>query len=529
MTAAATFGLEEPHSRFADPTYVSAGKFIVFAIMAAGMFMAILDIQIVAASLSHIQAGLAASPDEVSWIQTSYLIAEVIMIPISGYLSRALSTRIIFVISSAGFTLASLGCGLSWNMESLIIMRAIQGFIGGAMIPTVFAIAFTSFPRNYAAPLSAATGLIITLAPTIGPTVGGYISENLSWHWLFFVNLVPGAIITIVAWLYADFDKPDFSLLKRFDVTAFVMMAVCLGLVEYVLEEGPDEDWFQSRTIAVMVLIAVIAGASFLRRSLTSADPLVDFTAYRNTNFTAGSAITFTMGVAIFGLVYLLPLYLGRVRGFDAIQIGETLFITGLAMFMGAPVAGVLARKIDPRYIAAVGILMVASGTYAMSQMTSEWGFNELFWPQIIRGFGIISVMSAVNVISLGTLTPDKLKGASGLYNLMRNLGGAFGLAVINTMLTDRTTFHMRRLADTLDPARPAVAERLAGLTEMMRAQGMADPAGSALAVIQQLTQREAAVMAFSDVIHVVAIACVTITLMLFFAKAPKQAMTGAH
>ncbi|MCK5748899.1 MAG: DHA2 family efflux MFS transporter permease subunit, partial [Oricola sp.] len=406
MTAAAATTDGGGISSFADPNYVSAGKLAVYAVMAVGMFMSILDIQIVAASLPQIQAGLAASPEEVSWIQTSYLIAEVIMIPISGYLSRALSTRIVFTISAGGFTLASLGCGLSWNMESLIVMRAIQGVLGGAMIPTMFAVSFSSFPRHYAGPLSATTALIVTLAPTIGPTVGGYISEHLSWHWLFFVNLVPGFVVTVVAWLYGHFDEPDFSLLKRFDFTAFFMMAVSLGLIEYILEEAPDEDWFESRTILFLCIIAVVAGLGFFRRSISRANPIVDFTAYRNPNFSAGSIVAFVMGIALFGLVYLLPLFLARVRGFSSLQIGETLFVTGAAMFFAAPVAGMLSRKIDPRIIAAIGLVVLTISTYAMSKITSQWGFWQLFWPQIGRGFGIMWVMTSINVIALGRLEP---------------------------------------------------------------------------------------------------------------------------
>ena len=515
-------------SSFADPNYVSAGKLAVYAVMAFGMFMSILDIQIVAASLSEIQAGLAASPEEVSWIQTSYLIAEVIMIPISGYLSRALSTRIIFVISAGGFTLASLGCGLSWNMQSLIVMRAIQGFLGGAMIPTMFAVSFSSFPRHYAGPLSATTALIVTLAPTVGPTVGGYISEHLSWHWLFFVNLIPGVIITFVAWLYAHFDEPDLSLLKRFDLRAFALMAVALGLTEYILEEAPDDDWFQSRTILVLTIIAVAAGVGFFKRSLKSNNPIVDLTAYRNANFSAGSLIAFVMGIALFGLVYLLPLFLARVRGFSALQVGETLFVTGAAMFIAAPLAGMLSRKIDPRIIAAIGLVIVTISTYSMSKITSEWGFKELFWPQVGRGFGIMWVMAPINVIALGTLSPDKLKGASGLYNLMRNLGGAFGLAIINTILTDRTTFHFHRLADMLDPTRPIVAERIAGITALMQQQGMPDPEGSALALMKQIAQREASALAFGDTIRIIMFACAFTILTLLLARAPQQQAGGS-
>jgi MFS transporter, DHA2 family, multidrug resistance protein len=221
-------------------------RLLAFVCMVFGMFMAILDIQIVAASLAEIQAGVNASSEEITWVQTSYLIAEVIMIPLSGYLSRALSTRWMFAISAGGFTLMSLMCALSGSINELIVWRALQGFIGGAMIPTVFAVSFTVIPparRNVVAPI---IGLVATLAPTIGPTLGGYLTEMFSWHWLFLINVIPGVFVTIATALLIDFDKPELDLLRRFDWTGFAVMATFLGSLEYVLEEGPTKDWFQS-------------------------------------------------------------------------------------------------------------------------------------------------------------------------------------------------------------------------------------------------------------------------------------------
>lgn len=511
------------------PTTLDRGKLAIFAVMVVGMFMAILDIQIVAASLSDIQAGLAASPEQISWIQTSYLIAEVMVIPASGYLSRALSTRVLFTLSVGGFTLASLGCALAWNIESLIVMRAIQGFVGGATIPTVFAIAFTSFPRKHQGTISAAIGLIVTLAPTIGPTLGGYISEHLSWHWLFLVNLVPGALVAMTVWFYADFDKPDLSLLRRLDFRAFFLMALALGLAEYVLEEGPGDDWFDDGAIAAMTIVSVVSLAWFIRRTLTSANPLVDLNAYRNRNFLFGSLATLAMGAVLFGLVYILPLFLARVRDYNALQIGETLFVTGLAMFLTAPAAAMLSRKIDPRFVAAAGFLLAAASTWALSKVTAEWGYWQLFWPQVARGAGIMLAMAPINVITLGTLTPLQVRGASGLFNLTRNLGGAFGLAMINTVLTERTRYHSRVLLDNLDMGRSLVNERLSGLTAMFDARGAADPAGAAMKTLSLIVEREASVLAFADSLRVIFWISVAAAVVLIFAQPPKAAVTGGH
>ena len=222
---------------------INPRRLAAFIFMVFGMFMAVLDIQIVSASLSEIQAGLSASSDEITWVQTSYLIAEVIMIPLSGFLSRVFSTRTIFFVSAAGFTLMSFFCSTASSIEEMIVWRALQGFIGGGMIPTVFASAYTIFPRSRLPIIAPIIGLVATLAPTIGPTVGGYLTDAFSWHWLFLVNIIPGIIVSLGAWLLIDFDEPDYALLKNFDWFGLIFMAGFLGALEYALEEGPSKDW----------------------------------------------------------------------------------------------------------------------------------------------------------------------------------------------------------------------------------------------------------------------------------------------
>ncbi|HRX38190.1 MAG: DHA2 family efflux MFS transporter permease subunit [Parvularculaceae bacterium] len=523
-------GAAAPSASAAAPEEkIDMGKLAVFAVMTVGMFMAILDIQIVAASLPTIQAGLAASAEQISWVQTAYLIAEVIMIPASGYLSRALSTRVIFCISSAGFTLASIGCAMAWNIESLVVMRALQGFIGGAMIPTVFATAFSAFPRSKQGQISAGIGLIVTLAPTIGPTVGGYISEFLDWRWLFLVNVIPGALMTMVVWLYADFDKPDLSMLRRLDFLGFALMAIALGLAEYILEEGPGDDWFQEPSITLFTIISLGSLAWFVRRSLRIENRLVDLTAYTNRNFLFGTLATAGMGIVLFGLVYILPLFLARVRGYNSLQIGETLLVTGLSMFLTAPLAAISSRKVDPRFVASFGFLLAGGSTYALSHMTSEWGYWQLFWPQVARGSGMMLAMAPLNVISLGTLTPLQVRNAAGLYNLTRNLGGAFGLAVINTALTDRTAYHARVLSDHLDMGRAVVSERISNISALLAAKGSPAPEAGAVKMLASIVEREAATLAFADCMRLIFLACMVAAVLMLFANPPKPAPVGAH
>jgi len=302
-----------------------ARKVVALGVMCVGFFIAYLDIQIVAASIQEIGGGLSASPDEVAWVQTSYLIAEIVVIPLSGWLSRVMSTRWLFAASAAGFTLASLLCGLAWNIESMIVFRAMQGFLGGSMIPTVFTSAFFFFQGKQRVFAASIVGGLASLAPTLGPVVGGWITDTWSWHWLFYINVLPGVAVTILVPLLVKIDKPDLTLLKGADYLGIVLMALSLGCLEYVLEEGPRWDWFGDDVIRLCAWVAAICGAGFVVRSLIIARPVVDLHALAIRNFSLGCWFSFVTGVGIFGTVYLTPLFLGRVNGFNAWQIGTAL------------------------------------------------------------------------------------------------------------------------------------------------------------------------------------------------------------
>jgi DHA2 family multidrug resistance protein len=483
-----------PAKEAINPRRLAAFIFMVF-----GMFMAVLDIQIVSASLSEIQAGLSASSDEITWVQTSYLIAEVIMIPLSGFLSRVFSTRTIFFVSAAGFTLMSFFCSTASSIEEMIVWRALQGFIGGGMIPTVFASAYTIFPRSRLPIIAPIIGLVATLAPTIGPTVGGYLTDAFSWHWLFLVNIIPGIIVSLGAWLLIDFDEPDYALLKNFDWFGLIYMAGFLGALEYALEEGPSKDWFESTPVTFAIFTSSISAVLFFWRVLTTRQPIVDLTAFKDRNFWAGSALSFIMGIGLYGLTYIYPVYLASVRGYSSLQIGQTMFVTGVCMFVAAPITGKLMTKVDPRLMIAVGFGGFAVGTWQASAITQDWDFWELLVPQMLRGFSMMLCMVPINNLSLGTLPPERMKNASGLFNLTRNLGGAVGLALINTVLDDRMDLHLQRLRESVVWGRTAAEERLAQLTAAFAARG-SDAAMAATKQMSLMVRRQAEVMALGDV-----------------------------
>lgn len=269
-----------PHANDAA-SLSEARKFLIFGVMAFGMFMALLDIQIVAASLNEVQAGLSAGPDEISWVQTAYLMAELVMIPFSAFLAQAMSTRWLFATSAGLFTLSSVACGFAWNIESMTAFRAIQGFTGGAMIPTVFAVGFTLFDEKRRAVVPAILGMVSVLAPTLGPSVGGLITDCISWRWIFFINIVPGIAVTAATVSLLRIDRATPTLFRRIDWMHLLSMAVFLGGLEYVLEEGPRHDWFDDSTITISAWLSLVAFVLFLERSFFSHAPIVKLTPFR--------------------------------------------------------------------------------------------------------------------------------------------------------------------------------------------------------------------------------------------------------
>src|SRR6478672_10607078 len=505
---------------------IAPRRLIAFLIMVFGMFMSILDIQVVSASLSDIQAGLSASSSEVSWVQTSYLIAEVIAIPLSGFLSRALGTRLLFAISASGFTIASFLCGFASTIEQMILWRAVQGFLGAGMIPTVFASAYTVFPRSKFYIVGPIIGLVATLAPTIGPTVGGIITDWMSWHWLFFINIVPGIGITVGVLILVDFDEPHFELLEHFDWWGLLFMAGFLGTLEYVLEEGPRYEWLQETSIAICAAICAVSAIAFFWRVFTAREPIVDLTTFADRNFGIGCLIALFIGVGLYGLTYMYPRYLAEVRGYSALMIGETMFVSGITMFLVAPIIGRLMTIVDLRVMIAFGLITFAIGSWQMTWITKDYDFWELFVPQVLRGIGMMCAMIPTNTIALGTLPPERVKNASGLFNLMRNLGGAVGLAVINQVLNERTDLHIVRLQERVHWGNATATETLNMFTQRM--QGMGDAALMAMKQLSQIVHRQAVVMGYGDAFFMLTVFYFGLSLLVMLLKKPSAMAAGA-
>ncbi len=495
--------------------------------MVFGQFMAIMDVQIVTSSLTQIQGGLSASPDEISWVQTSYLIADVVMVPLSGTLSRLLSTRVLFVSATLGFTAASVLCATATTLPQMIVYRALQGFSGGAITPSVFPVVYTKFRGPQLATLMVVISLILNLSSTLGPTIGGFLTDALSWHWLFLVNIVPGIAVAVTVWFLIDIDKPNRSLLRYFDIYGLVLMALFLGCLQYSLEEGPRWDWFADHTILAAVIVSSVASVLFFWRVLTYHQPIVDLRAFTNPNFAVGSFYTFVVGTGLYGATYLVPLFLAQVRGFNSWQIGQTVVVTGLAQMAVSPFTAHIARNLDLRIMLAIGMGLFAVAMYLTAGLTNQAGFTELLWPQALRGVALMFCYLPANLIALGTLPQDKLRNASGLYNLTRDFGGAIGLALLVTLMNNRLHFHWNRLIEDINPARPAVQHFLEMQTSRLDPLITGDPGHAALKLLASTVQREALVLTYNDALMMLGIGFAIGLVLMPLVKAPRSALAA--
>ena len=498
-------------------------KFLIFWIMAFGQFMALIDIQIVAASLNDVQAGLSAGPDEISWIQTGYLIAELVMIPFSAFLTQALSTRWLFALSAGLFTVASALCGLAWDIQSMILFRVIQGFVGGAMVATVFATGFVLFTGKQRAMVPAILGTVSVLAPTLGPTVGGWLTQVVGWRAIFYVNIIPGIVVTILAISVIRVDRPNWAMLKRIDYSHLAAMAVFLGGLEYVLEEGPRHDWFGDPVIACAAWFSAVGFVLFLERSFRSGGPIVRLTPFRKPTFAFACLFNLVIGFGVYSATYLIPVFLGRVRNYDSLQIGTTVFVTGVFQFIGAVVATRLSQKVDMRGMITVGLVVFAASLWATSFITPEWGFAAFLVPQALRGLSVMLCIVPSVTMALGGFAGGELRYASGLFNLMRNLGGAIGIAVVNTWLADNTRIQAARMGETLGEAGRHAPDYVAALAGRL---GGADPAHALLLArgeLARLVGRYALTSAFDEVFRLMAWLFVAALVMVPFCRPPSS------
>lgn len=493
-----------------------------FAIMCVGMFMAILDVQVVATSIPTIQKALAVRPDQVSWVQTAYLIAEVIAIPLTGLLTRLLSMRWLFIVAISAFTVASLGCAASHNFAQLIAWRVLQGFSGGTLIPSVFSAVFLLFPERRQGLATTIGGVLAVLAPTVGPIVGGWITETYSWHWLFLINVVPGLVCALAAIRSLPVEPIDPGEVRRLDLLSLGLMAVALAALEIALKEAPDHGWTSALVLGLLTS-SVVAGALFARRTLRAADPVVELRTLASRDFAVGCLLSFVLGMGLFGSVYLMPVFLAFVRGHGALEIGRTMLVTGIAQLLTAPIAVFLERRVGARTLSAFGFMLFAVGLGLSGFQTGDTDFKQMIWPQVARGVAIMFCLLPPTRLALGRLAPELVPDASGLFNLMRNLGGAIGIALIDTVIYGRGPVLGRVIEGRLRAGDVATARAVGIPLDMFQAQGRGPVDADTAAILKPMIEHLALVRAINEAWLLMAILTGLALLCLPFASPPAR------
>lgn len=503
----------------ASDDLISWRHWVGFGILLIGQFMAVLDIQIVASSLGELRASLGATVEEIALIQSSYLVAEVVMIPLSAWLARLFSIRLMFAGSAACFVVSSILCATAWNLESMIVFRAMQGFFAGALTPLSFATIFFMFPRSKHAIGVAIAGMITTTGITLGPAVGGWVTQSFSWHWIFLMNVGPGLIVIFGVLALIDVDKPQWHILPQIDIPGVILAGLFLGSLVILFDKGPEHDWFDTTWITQLTVLMVLSGVAFLWRELTCRYPVVELRLFTDVTFAAGCACSFILGAAIVGSAFLTPAMLSTVRGFNSQQIGTIMMFTGAAQVFLAPLASYMVQRISARIVLCLGLSILIVSLIWHGQMTAEMGISELAAPQFLRGFGIMLCFMPITIVAIGSVPLSAVRTASSLFNLFRSLGGAIGLSLITTAQESRFDFHRERLLATVREGGTAASQWLSGLQQRIEdAYGaVQDPAAAALKVMNTFIEREVWVLTFNDMWIAMAAYCGLTLLFLPF------------
>ncbi|MCE3603837.1 DHA2 family efflux MFS transporter permease subunit [Massilia sp. P8910] len=505
--------------------------------VAAGMlgaFMAILDIQITNASLKDILGTLSATQEEGSWISTAYLCAEIVVIPMTALLARVFGMRMYMMGTTSLFLVFSTLCGYAWNLESMIVFRALQGFTGGALIPMAMTLVMAKLPASRRSIGMAIFGLTATLAPAMGPTLGGYLSEIYGWPSIFYINWVPGLLLIGGIWWGLDRSPSNLRLLIKADWLGIAMMAMGLGSLTIFLEEGNSKDWFDSNFIILFASLSLIGLVGWAVTSLTRPDPFVNLRLYGQRNFIVATILSAVIGMGLYGSSFLLPLYLGQIAGYTPMQIGEVIMWAGLPQLFVMPFAAALSSKVDNRILCSIGLTLFGISCLMNSHMDATTGYDQLFWSQVVRALGQPFIMLTLSSFAMHKIAPADTSSASSLFNMTRNLGGSIGIAMLATTLTNREHFHSAIIGQSVTATSAPVQQRLDQLTAAFVASGIdpATAANQALSVIDRVVRREAYVMAYNDGFVIMAVflfACVGALLFADNVKAPSGPGAGAH
>jgi DHA2 family multidrug resistance protein len=504
-----------------QPTELSTGRkwAITLSVMLVTV-MQILDTSVTNVALPHMQGSLSASVEEVSWVLTSYLAANAIILPATGWLSGLLGRKRFFLLCTTLFTVSSFLSGIAPNLEWLIAMRILQGIGGGPMIPISQAIMWEIFPLRQRGMAMAVWGIGIMMGPILGPTLGGWIADNWSWRWIFYINLPIGLVGFLMASVFV-FDPPHLRKPEKVDAIGLVLMVIGFATLQFTLDRGEREDWFESGWVVTLAVIAVCALCAFVIRELTTKHPILDFTVFASRNFAIGATVVSLTALGFYSSMLLLALYTQKLLAYDAWSSGLVLAPGGLGNMISIVIAGRLVTRIDQRYLLTTGCLVNGMALLLMSNLTLEVDYWNLAWPRFLQGLGLGFIFVPLTTLALATVPRDRLGNATAAFNVVRNIGGSTGVALATTMLSRRSQYHQATLVGHVDIWDPATTARLSAWTSHFLARGddIFTAKSRATAMLYRDTVAQAQVLAYSDEFWLLSMTFFAILLLLPFMR----------
>jgi MFS transporter, DHA2 family, multidrug resistance protein len=490
-------------------------KWIIALTVMLPTFLEIVDTSVVTVSLDHIRGSLSAGIDEATWTMTSYLVSNAVIIPMTGWLSRLLGRKVYLMLSVTIFTVSSLLCGLSWNLQSLIVFRILQGIGGGALQPLSQAILIESFPIQQIGMATAIYGMGVTTGPIIGPLLGGWITDNWSWHWIFFINVPVGIVAVMMAYFFIV-DPPYIKRAKmKIDTWGLALLVVGLGSLQVLLDKGQREDWFSSDLIVWLAVIAAVSLIFLIVIELYSDHPIVDLRVFRHRTFAIGNLIVFLAFITLFGTLVLLSLFSQKMMGYTSTLAGLALAPGGLATMIVMPIVARLILKVNAKYILAASIAGIATATFLMGRFNLFVDFPGIMWPRVVLGVGLACLFVPLTGLTLRQLPNEEMGNATAIYNLLRNLGGSVGIAFVTTMIARGAQIHQTYLSSHVTIFDRAY-QWYQGFSSPLRGGG--SPAG-AHALLYGRLLREANMLSFNDAFLMLSGLMVLILPLVFFMK----------
>ncbi len=496
-----------------------------------GCFMAVLNIIVTNSSLRDIAGTLGASSDEISWVPTAYLVAEIVVIPLTAWLSSAFSLKNYLLVNSILFVVFSVCCGQARSLELMIAFRVLQGFTGGVLIPLSFVVILQYLPTSKQPIGMALFSVTATFAPAIGPLLGGWLTENYGWPFIFYLNVIPGLMLIAAVWFTMEKQLPNLALLKRGDWWGILTMGVGLAALEIVLEDGNRKDWFGDPGILRLAIIAVVSIGLFVLIELRSKEPLVDLRLFGRRNFGLGSVVNVILGVGLYGVVYILPVYLGQIHGYNALQIGSVIIWLGVPQLLIIPIVPKLMRRFDARWIIGLGVLLFGGSSFLTAHLSLSFAGPQFHFPLLIRALGQPLIMVPLSSVSTAGMAKGRESGAaSALFNMMRNIGGSIGIAGLSTLLSVRERFHSARVGEAVSLYSTATRERMEQLSTYFSSHGMDTSTAhmQALGAISGVVRREAYLQAYSDCFLLLGCVLLASILALIFMKKTAIGASGA-